>query len=555
MAKGKKMKGNLDHEDEEETKKSVILLSSSDDEEANEDLSLKIVEKARMREAKRKRKEGDLDDFEVIDGVRSAAVIDISSSSEELEVVADPSGGYEEQAVPELRKKKKNKKKKKKNKMVEAEEITVNAVKEEEQMDTVKDLDTIKPVETESVEISDNIVLRKLLVNVVKEEEQMDTVKDLETIKPVETESVEISDNLVLRKLLRGPRYFDPPDSSWGMCFNCGEEGHTAVNCTSQKRRKPCFVCGGFEHSAKHCTQGHDCFICKRKGHRAKDCPEKHQGNSQSSKICLRCGDSGHDMFSCGNDYSSDDLKEIQCYICKTFGHLCCVDFLDTGPREASCYNCGQSGHTGLASHIFPLINEAFPLPIKQLHSFLWNPLTQGCAKSRGETSGAGPSTLCYRCGEEGHFARGCTSTAKAGRRMDGFSTPTRRFFKEDRDLLGFRSAPNKKKSTQYEERGMVTMGKSKWRGGWINDDPGDLPHRKSKGNVWSPVTPTKKSQQISALTAGNHLSSSRSPQKKSKYLPGTSSSHGSAKAYHQKFSASRFGSYSGSGARRNYDW
>lgn len=57
----------------------------------------------------------------------------------------------------------------------------------------------------------------------------------------------------------RGPRYFDPPNNSWGACYNCGEEGHTAVNCTSAKRKKPCFVCGSFEHNAKQCTK-----VCDR---------------------------------------------------------------------------------------------------------------------------------------------------------------------------------------------------------------------------------------------------------------------------------------------------
>jgi hypothetical protein len=38
-------------------------------------------------------------------------------------------------------------------------------------------------------------------------------------------------------------------------CFNCGEEGHVAVNCPMEKRKKPCFVCGLFGHNAKQCTQ------------------------------------------------------------------------------------------------------------------------------------------------------------------------------------------------------------------------------------------------------------------------------------------------------------
>lgn len=42
--------------------------------------------------------------------------------------------------------------------------------------------------------------------------------------------------------------------------------------------------------------------------------------------------------------------QEIQCYICKSFGHLCCINFVDTSPREVACYRSAQLGHTGLVS-------------------------------------------------------------------------------------------------------------------------------------------------------------------------------------------------------------
>ncbi|KAJ4963148.1 hypothetical protein NE237_023087 [Protea cynaroides] len=518
MVMREKMKGKLNLEDEGDPPKPVIVLTSSEDEEANEDLSLKIVEKARMREMKRKRKK-DLDEFEASEVVGSVMVIDLSSSScGETEAAADQCGAVDGGDVASVvaaheAKKNKKKKKKKKNKSIELEERNVNNGWTEEHADTAEAVETVSSVETE--------------VETVK------SVEALVTVKSMGTEVVEIPDNIVLRKLLRGPRYFDPPGSSWDKCYNCGKEGHAAVNCVSQERKKPCFVCGSFEHNAKRCTEGQHCYICKRKGHRKKDCPEKHQKKSlQCSNTCLRCGDAGHDMFSCRNDYSPDDLKEIQCYTCKNFGHFCCTGFIDTGPRLVSCYNCGQSGHTGL-----------------------------GCAKSRGETSGAWSPTVCYKCGEEGHLARGCTKYSESAQRISEFSTPRKRFRKEGRDILEFRSAPHnlgrafKKKSTQNEEIEIATSSKSKRRGGWITDDPGDLPKRKSKANGWKSPTQAKKGRKISNLAAGGDPLRSQSPWRKPKLPPLTPDSCGSANSYQPRFSASRFGNSSVGQFRRNYDW
>jgi hypothetical protein len=41
----------------------------------------------------------------------------------------------------------------------------------------------------------------------------------------------------------------------------------------------------------------------------AKDCPDKHKRNDHQSTLCLRCGEIGHDMFGCTNDYPPDDIK------------------------------------------------------------------------------------------------------------------------------------------------------------------------------------------------------------------------------------------------------
>ncbi|KAK2647381.1 hypothetical protein Ddye_014870 [Dipteronia dyeriana] len=196
-----------------------------------------------------------------------------------------------------------------------------------------------------------------------------------------------IKDNVVLRMLLRKPRYFDPPNCYWGSCTSCGKENHTAASCKVQKQDKLCFICGSFDHIWKYCRQGKDCFV--RQG-------RNHLGNNLSYNICLRCGDPGHDLFSCRVDYHADDLKAIQCYVCKNFGHLCCVCFPDTGRKQVSCYNCGESGHMG-----------------------------SECIKSNRVPWGTESSIVCYKCGKEGHYARRC-STRLVWQRADYISTAER---------------------------------------------------------------------------------------------------------------------------------
>ena len=100
------------------------------------------------------------------------------------------------------------------------------------------------------------------------------------------------------------------------------------------------------------------------------------------------------------------------------------------------------------------------------------------------------------------------------------------------------------------------TPQKSKHRGGWITEDPGDFSNRKAKKNSWrSPATPSTKGHKISTLTAGGHISSPRASKKSSKVHSGTSMSQGSSKAFQHRYPASRFGNSGNDGMQRNYNW
>jgi len=105
-------------------------------------------------------------------------------------------------------------------------------------------------------------------------------------------------------------------------CFNCGQFGHLASNCSNETI---CYNCGVSGHLSGACTSERRtiCHNCNQEGHIANTCPQSSTtGRPPAQKGC----------FQCGGDHLRRDCPQK-------------LSFAPASAPATTCYNCGQYGH------------------------------------------------------------------------------------------------------------------------------------------------------------------------------------------------------------------
>ena len=150
-------------------------------------------------------------------------------------------------------------------------------------------------------------------------------------------------ENECVRNILRQPRYFDDDYEAAALrCFRCGQGGHREAECTLPRRKRR-VTCVDSRRTSRDCPHGL-CFNCLTPGHRVElSVPVAGSGRDAQKLCCLRCGKSGHVVAGCVYKFDASDLAQIHCYVCGSFGHLCCAP-QDRSLLAPSCCRCGAEG-------------------------------------------------------------------------------------------------------------------------------------------------------------------------------------------------------------------
>jgi len=81
-------------------------------------------------------------------------------------------------------------------------------------------------------------------------------------------ESIPMQNTGVEPQVRRGPKRFGRGRQFRQKCYNCGNFGHIAPNCTSEKKGDECYNCGMSGHIARECSEEKitECYNCHQTG-------------------------------------------------------------------------------------------------------------------------------------------------------------------------------------------------------------------------------------------------------------------------------------------------
>ncbi|KAL5193672.1 Cellular nucleic acid-binding protein [Glycine soja] len=263
------------------------LVFSSDDDEANQDLSLKIVEKAmRMRAAKH----APNDDVSSPFSQKSELAVPLN------DVVSDLPSAIADSEVTE-------KKKTAKLKREAAGDQSVVIAEEQEMEETSNATENHEFVEGSPVLIGDNMVLRKLLA------------QDCFICKKGGHRAKDCLEKHTSRS------------KSVAICLKCGNSGHDMFSCRN-------------DYSPDDLKEI-QCYVCKRVGHL---CCVNTDDATPGEISCYKCGQLGHTGLACSRlrDEITSGATPSSCFKCGEEGHFAreCTSSIKSGKRN------WESSHT-----------------------------------------------------------------------------------------------------------------------------------------------------------------------------------------------------------------